>query len=297
MKLSNKVKISIIINCFNGEKYLRNCIESVFKQRYKNFEIVFWDNNSSDNSRVIAEQYNDKRIKIYSNDITDKLYKARNKAIEKSQGELIAFLDCDDWWEPNYLSSRVDAFDDLKFDFFYSNTNLYFDKNKQYKPYRKKKLPSGNIFRDLSKDYFICISGLIVRKNIFIEIGKFNENFNIIGDFDFVMRMSKKYLGKGDNKFLLNYRVHDDNFLKKNREMYFKEYRQWFKNIDKKSLDKNDFRLILNMLNYLEISYLIEKLKNLNLLIKIIKHRNFFQKIKFFILFFFPIKVIKFLRR
>ena len=111
------------------------------------------------------------------------------------------------------------------------------------------------------------------------------------------MRMSKKSLGKGDNKFLLNYRVHDDNFLKRNREMYFEEYREWFEKIDKKSLNKNESRLIVNQLNYLEISYLIEKYKNLDLLIKIIKHKNFFQKIKFFILFFFPTKVIKFLRR
>ena len=139
MKLSNKVKISIIINCLNGEKYLSDCIESILHQKYKNFEIIFWDNNSSDNSREIVEQYNDQRIKIYSNNTTEKLYKARNKAIEKSQGELIAFIDCDDWWEPNYLSSREESFDDLKFDFFYSNTNLYFDKKKQYKPYRKKK--------------------------------------------------------------------------------------------------------------------------------------------------------------
>ena len=164
MKLNNKVKISVIINCFNGEKYLSDCIESILNQKYKNFEIIFWDNNSSDNSKKIIEQYSDQRIKIYSSDVTEKLYKARNKAIEKSQGELIAFLDCDDWWEPNYLSSREDLFDDLKFDFFYSNTNLYFDKKNQYKPYRKKQLPSGNIFKELSEDYFICISGLIFRK-------------------------------------------------------------------------------------------------------------------------------------
>ena len=111
------------------------------------------------------------------------------------------------------------------------------------------------------------------------------------------MRMAKKSLGNGNNKFLLNYRVHDNNFLKKNREMYFQEFKEWFEKIDKENLNNNEIRLIVLQLNYLDNPYLIEKLKNLDLLIKKIKQKNFFQKIRFLVLFFFPIKMIKFLRR
>tara|TARA_B100001248_G_scaffold262658_1_gene260484 strand:- start:396 stop:1283 length:888 start_codon:yes stop_codon:yes gene_type:complete len=295
--MSKNIKVSVIVNCFNGQKYLHKCIGSILNQEYQNFEIIFWDNNSSDNSIEIAKKFKDDRIKIFKNTITEKLYKARNKAINKSSGELIAFLDCDDWWETDFLSSREKTFNDINYDFFYTNTNLYLEKKKKFIPYRKKKLPSGNISKELYKDYFICISGLVVRKEIFSKIGKFDENFNIIGDFDFVMKMAHKFYGKADNNLLLNYRSHDDNFLKTNREMYYKEFKEWVKKIDPKIIYNNELKLIKEKLSYLEISYLIEELKNFDLFIKILRHSNFNQKIKFLILFFLPLKLIKLFRK
>ena len=56
--------VSVIINCHNGEKFLKNCIKSVLNQSYRNFEIIFWDNRSTDNSYKIAKSFKDKRIKI-----------------------------------------------------------------------------------------------------------------------------------------------------------------------------------------------------------------------------------------
>ena len=129
--MSKNIKVSVIVNCFNGQKYLHKCIGSILNQEYQNFEIIFWDNNSSDDSIEIAKKFKDDRIKIFKNTITEKLYKARNKAINKSSGELIAFLDCDDWWETDFLSSREKAFNDINYDFFYTNTNLYLEKKKK----------------------------------------------------------------------------------------------------------------------------------------------------------------------
>jgi len=51
--------VSVIINCYNGEKYLEECIESVLNQTYKNWEIIFWDNQSTDNSKKIIEKFLD----------------------------------------------------------------------------------------------------------------------------------------------------------------------------------------------------------------------------------------------
>ncbi len=57
--------VSIIMNCLNGEKYLSNAIDSVIKQTYKNWELIFWDNQSTDNSASILKRYKDKRIKYF----------------------------------------------------------------------------------------------------------------------------------------------------------------------------------------------------------------------------------------
>ena len=68
LKNNEKSLVSIIINCFNGEKYLKEAINSVYNQSYKNWEIIFWDNLSIDRSKNIVNSFSDKRIKyFYSN--------------------------------------------------------------------------------------------------------------------------------------------------------------------------------------------------------------------------------------
>ena len=81
--LNQNPLISVIINCHNGEEYLDNCIKSVLNQTYKNWEIIFFDNNSSDKSSKLLKSYNDHRIKYFKSSKTYTLYKARNLAVHK----------------------------------------------------------------------------------------------------------------------------------------------------------------------------------------------------------------------
>ena len=215
-------KVSVIINCHNGEKYLKKCISSVINQKYQNFEIIFFDNFSSDNSKKIAINFKEKRLKYFFNKKKIPLYQARNKALKKTTGEIIAFLDVDDWWNKNYLSSRKKLFINNNYDYFYSNTLIFYEHSKKYKKYKKYFLPSGKIYRSLAKDYFVIISGLMIRKKVFKEAGQFNDELNIIGDFDFVMRIAKKFNAHGLNKPLVYYRIHKNNFSRINSKIFLK---------------------------------------------------------------------------
>ena len=114
-----KKLVSIIINCFNGEKYLQQAINSVLNQKYKNFEVIFIDNCSSDNSALIYKKTKDRRFKYFKTKKKLKLYESRNFALKKVKGNYIAFLDTDDWWNKNFLSSRQ------KF-FFFKSKNMVF---------------------------------------------------------------------------------------------------------------------------------------------------------------------------
>ena len=143
-------KISIIVNCHNGAKYLDKCIKSILDQKYKNFELIFFDNFSSDNSKKILDNFKDNRIKYFYSGIKFPLYKARNEAIKKTSGSLIAFLDVDDWWDEEYLSSRSEIFSDVSYDFYYCNANFFYEKNKIFRKYKKYSLPSGKIFKKSS---------------------------------------------------------------------------------------------------------------------------------------------------
>ena len=87
--------VSIIMNCHNGDKYIKEAINSITKQSYKNWELIFFDNASSDDSAKIVKKYNDKRIKYYYSKFVN-LGIARKKALGKCKGDFIAFLDCDD---------------------------------------------------------------------------------------------------------------------------------------------------------------------------------------------------------
>ena len=121
-------KISVIVNCHNGEKYLKKCILSIVNQKYKNFEIIFFDNFSSDNSKKILDQFKDERIKYFYSEIKLSLYQARNEAVKKSSATFIAFLDVDDWWDENYLFSKEKFLDDVNYDYFYSNVICFYEK-------------------------------------------------------------------------------------------------------------------------------------------------------------------------
>ena len=104
--------ISIIVNCYNGEKYLKQTLESIQKQNYTNWELIFWDNQSTDNSKAIFDSFNEPRFKYFYSEKFTSLYEARNLACRKCNGEFIAFLDCDDWWYDNFLSERESFFSD-----------------------------------------------------------------------------------------------------------------------------------------------------------------------------------------
>ena len=99
--------VSIVVNCFNGEKFLKKSINSIINQTYKNWEIIFWDNNSTDNSSVEIKSFKDKRIKYFKSSKFNTLYKSRNLAIKRTKGDLICFLDTDDLWKKNKLKDQV----------------------------------------------------------------------------------------------------------------------------------------------------------------------------------------------
>ena len=134
----NQPLVSIIMNCYNGEAYLDEALNSVVNQTYKNWELIFWDNCSTDNSSKIFKKFEDKRFKYFLSKKHTVLYEARNLAIEKISGEFIAFLDTDDIWLTDKLEKQIPLFADHYVGLVYGNCWLY---NKK-KLFKKKKILS-----------------------------------------------------------------------------------------------------------------------------------------------------------
>ena len=94
-----KNKVSIIVNCHNGQKYLTRCIESIMSQTYKFWEVIFWDNNSKDQSLKIVKNFRSSKIKIFKSKKKQNYIQQEIFALKKTSGEFIAFLDVDDYWK------------------------------------------------------------------------------------------------------------------------------------------------------------------------------------------------------
>lgn len=100
-------KISIILTSFNHEKYIKEAIDSALNQTFTDFELIIWDDASSDNSWEIIQSYGDPRIRSFRNDVQRRGIYGINKAIsEVAQGEYIAIHHSDDIWESENLRSR-----------------------------------------------------------------------------------------------------------------------------------------------------------------------------------------------
>ena len=99
------------MNCHNGEEYLEEAINSVFEQTYEKWEIIFFDNNSNDNTKKITEKYTEKLVYFRSNKFL-RLYEARNLAINLCKGDLICFLDSDDIWVAEKLEVQLSHYSD-----------------------------------------------------------------------------------------------------------------------------------------------------------------------------------------
>ena len=216
------------MNCYNGETYLYECIESILSQTYNNWEIIFWDNRSEDKSAEIFKSYNDKRFKYFFADQHSSLYKARNLAVKKSNGELLAFIDTDDLWEKNKLELQVALFDDPKVSLVYSNYWIIKNKLENKKIGIKTKSPSGFIYEKLLDEYNVGIVTTIFRKKIINHFPKvFDERFSVIGDFDFFLKLSQSHYFHYIDAPLAYYRIHEKNFSSIYKEKEMEEFNIW----------------------------------------------------------------------
>lgn len=102
-------KVSVIMNCYNGERTLREAIDSVYAQSFTDWEIVLWDNASTDGTEGIARSYTDGRLRYFRAESNTTLGEARRRAMREARGEWVGFLDCDDWWFPHKLTRQLRA--------------------------------------------------------------------------------------------------------------------------------------------------------------------------------------------
>ena len=203
-------QVSVIVNCLNGEAYLREALDSVGAQTYTDWEVVFWDNASTDATGAIATSYGD-RIRYFRSDETHPLGKARNLAIQQARGRYLAFLDSDDIWLPRKLEKQVALFvRSPGLGFVFSDTIFFDAKRERGRVYGRYKPPRGMAFRELLGDYYLSLETVVVRKEALESLPEwFDERFNVVEEKDLFLRLAYRYEIDCVDEPLAKWRVHD----------------------------------------------------------------------------------------
>ncbi len=224
----NPPLISIVMNCFNGEEYLQEAIDSIYRQTYKNWEIIFWDNASSDYSGEIAKSF-DKRLKYYRSEVNTKLYNARNLALEKCRGSFIAFLDCDDIWIDEKLENQMElALKGEGNDFVYGGYQAINSDGAIIESSTSIKYLTGNVTNGLFGINPISIGCVLIKKSL-LEKYEFDPYYELLGDYDLWLRLSIDYPIVALNKVVEYSRQHDNNTSNLLLSRWLKERRYFYK--------------------------------------------------------------------
>jgi glycosyltransferase involved in cell wall biosynthesis len=216
------------MNCFNGEKYLREAIDSVYAQRYENWEIIFWDNQSIDRSAEIFKSYDDPRLRYFYAPKRTLLYEARNSAMEHARGELIAFLDVDDWWLPDKLEKQVPLFSDPEVGIVCGDYWIESERKKTRRRAHRTPPPTGRVTQALLEENFVGLLTLLVRRAALDSLEyPCDPRYHIMGDYDLVVRLSLKWKLGYVPEPVAFYRLHADNESARHRTLLDEEMETW----------------------------------------------------------------------
>ena len=208
-------KVSVIIPTYNRANTIKRAINSVLQQTFKNFEIIIIDDGSQDNTEEVIQNLNNSYI-IYKKIPHSGVSRARNEGITISNGDLIAFLDSDDKWVNTKLQKQVQYLNNNT-QFPACHTNEIWIKNGiRINQGKKHKKYAGNFFIPSLKLCLISPSSVIIKKEIFDQIGKFDENFNYVEDYELWLRLTSRYkVGYIDEKLVIKYGGHSDQLSRK----------------------------------------------------------------------------------
>ncbi len=192
--------VSIIVPVYNGERYIKRCLDSILNQVYKNIEVIVIDDNSSDNTRLILKEYaeKDSRILPLYSSINKGVSSARN--IQSSMGDYIMFVDADDQLLSDAIRRMVDVATKYNSDYVdsYQIVNYTGKNNKKYM-FTENKLPKntlvlGNVINNPKIiNMYMYIKGKLIKRDL-IGDKKFDTSFNVYEDLLFELELKLKIM-------------------------------------------------------------------------------------------------------
>ncbi|UCF90939.1 MAG: glycosyltransferase [Desulfobacterales bacterium] len=190
-RIPNKPLVSVIIPAYNRGWILREAVDSVLAQDFRDFELIVVDDGSTDNTREILRAYEpDIRVRHQSH---QGVSAARNTGIAAAAGKLVTFLDSDDLWLPPKLACQVEFFDSNPEAVICQTQELWVRNGVRVNPKKRHHKLGGMIF---SRSLPLCLvspSAVMIKKSLFETVGRFDENLPACEDYDLWLRISCRY--------------------------------------------------------------------------------------------------------
>lgn len=207
MENKNTLSISVIMPVFNAERFLKESIDSVLNQSYKDFELILIDDCSKDSSYEILCEYkkNDDRVRVFKNDVNKGVSYTRNFGVSKAKYDYIALIDSDDMWDKEKLKKQVNLIS-LYVDTDLCYTGSAFIDTNSVRSNFVFNVPIEVSYEKLLKQNVISCSSVLIKKRWLI---KYPMSFDNMHE-DFAVWLSILKNGgkaRGINEPLLIYRV------------------------------------------------------------------------------------------
>jgi glycosyltransferase involved in cell wall biosynthesis len=219
-------KISVILTTYNGSSrgYLSSAIESVLAQSYQNFELLIVDDGSTDNTKKRCSFYleNDRIRYIYQEN--SGLAAARNTGIRASSGEFLCFLDDDDVWKPEKLQKQLEFIQNRlsgvnNWGLIFTWLELINEQGEviSYRGHHQE----GRLYRSLLFGNTVdAPSSVLIRREVFDNVGLFDESFENCQDWDMWLRISKEYMIFPVKEYLVQHREHRNRISFDNEKIF-----------------------------------------------------------------------------
>lgn len=186
-------KVSVVMSVYNGERYLREAVDSILSQTFSDYEFIIIDDASTDGTPTILSSYDDPRIRLFRNHNNLGLARSLNRGLRAAQGEYVARMDADDISLPERLEQQVDFLDSHPLVGLISS---WFEViNEASNPLNIAKLPTTNevLQHRLLKGNVFCHGAAMFRMDCLRKVGPYRPEFIATQDFDLWLRIAEHY--------------------------------------------------------------------------------------------------------
>jgi len=233
--MNNYQTISILMNCYNGDEYLTEALDSILAQTYAHWNLIFVDNKSTDRSKEVVNSYlPDKRIIYLETSYHMKLGEAREFGLTKCQGDYLCFLDTDDYWLPDKLDRQITLMKENP-DVLISYTGYKnIDENGKILKAYKLKHQKGDLFGKNISRYEVNFQTVMISNKAFAKVSKpfFDPALSYSPDHNLVMRILAQGEGLSIPDVLVGYRVRSGSLSTKTIALWGVEMEYTYKQLD-----------------------------------------------------------------